>query len=264
MQPRIYVYKITFVGEPYWYWGVHKERKFDEYYMGSPVTHKRYWEEYTPVKEILETFECSEEGWRQAQLKELELIKQDLENPLCLNEGCGGLFSLGSLKKFWDNPENRKRHSEMRKGANNPQFGTRFIHNPVSFENRRIKKEEKLPEGWEEGPNFSKLSKIEQEKLSRARTLARRMKLGSKPNNLEEAEAVLRIYEESKLLKEINKQKLIAQLELLYPLYITGGFMAVVEAGYDKSQVNLTKLFSKYIPDFKPQMGKRRARKATD
>jgi hypothetical protein len=26
MQPRIYTYKITFEGSPYWYWGVHKEK----------------------------------------------------------------------------------------------------------------------------------------------------------------------------------------------------------------------------------------------
>jgi hypothetical protein len=260
MQPRIYVYKITFVDQLYWYWGIHKERKFDEYYMGSPVTYKQYWEIYTPVKEILETFEYSEEGWKHAQLKEIELIKQDLENPLCLNQGCCGLFSLESLKKAWNNPEYRKHQSEVRRGANNPQYETRFIHNLESFENKRIKKSEKLPKGWGEGPRFSKMPKADQEKLSRDRTLARRMKLGSKPDSLEEAEFVLRIHEEAQLSRELNKQALIVELEHLYPLYITGGFKAVVESGYDKSQVNLVKLFSKYVPDFKPQMGKKRAK----
>lgn len=258
MQPRIYVYKITFVGQPFWYWGVHKERKFDEYYMGSPVTNKRYWEEYTPVKEILETFECSEEGWRQAQLKEIELIKQDLENPLCLNQGCWGLFSLESLKKFWNNPENRKRHSEMRKGENNPQHGTRFIHNPLTLENTRIKKGDPLPEGWAEGAKYNPFTKEEQKKIKRARRIDKKNEFGLNPQTPEEADKVLEQYKQIQALKEKDKQDFIKRILKLYGLYESEGFEAVREAGYEKSQPNLVRLFSKYVPNFQPQMGKRR------
>jgi hypothetical protein len=48
MQPRIYVYKITFLEVPYYYYGVHKEKYFNEEYWGSPVTHKWVWDFYTP------------------------------------------------------------------------------------------------------------------------------------------------------------------------------------------------------------------------
>ena len=61
--PRIYLYKITFEEVPYYYYGVHKEKKFDEYYMGSPITNKWCWEFYTPKKQILEVFEFSEEPY---------------------------------------------------------------------------------------------------------------------------------------------------------------------------------------------------------
>lgn len=123
MEPRIYVYKITFVGQPYWYWGIHKEASFGEYYMGSPRTNKVYWDIYEPVKEILEVFEYSDEGWNQAQLREAELIKPDLDNDLCLNENCAGLYSLRVMseaaKELWKDPEYRDKQQKTR---NNPGY----------------------------------------------------------------------------------------------------------------------------------------------
>jgi hypothetical protein len=86
MQPRIYTYKITFEEVPYWYWGVHKEKKFGELYLGSPVTHRWMWEVYTPYIQILEFFPHSEEGWREARSIEDRLIMPDLNHPFCLNE----------------------------------------------------------------------------------------------------------------------------------------------------------------------------------
>jgi len=99
VQPRIYTYKITFKEVPYWYWGVHKEKKHGEVYLGSPVTHKWVWEHYTPQIQILEFFPYTKEGWKEAQLLEKRLIRPDLDNPLCLNESCGCLLSLESNSK---------------------------------------------------------------------------------------------------------------------------------------------------------------------
>jgi hypothetical protein len=99
MQPRIYTYKITFEEVPYWYWGVHKERRYNDGYMGSPVTHKWMWEFYTPRMQILEFFPLTDEGWTEANLVEDRLIKPDLDNPLCLNESFGGRFSLSVLRE---------------------------------------------------------------------------------------------------------------------------------------------------------------------
>ena len=93
--PRIYTYKITFEEVPYYYYGVHKENKYNEYYMGSPVTHKWRWKFYTPKKQILELFEYSDEGWVEAQKVEKRIIKPIYNNDnWCLNENCGGFYSL--------------------------------------------------------------------------------------------------------------------------------------------------------------------------
>ena len=90
MKPRIYTYKITFPGTSYFYWGVHKERVFDEKYWGSPSTNKWAWDFYDAEKQVLECFPYSDEGWKQANLVEDRLIRPDLNNPCCLNEGCSG------------------------------------------------------------------------------------------------------------------------------------------------------------------------------
>jgi hypothetical protein len=93
--PRIYLYKITFEEVPYYYYGVHKEKRYGEYYMGSPVTHKWCWELYTPKKQILELFDYTDEGWIEAQEVEKRIIKPFYQtDKWCLNENCGGLLSL--------------------------------------------------------------------------------------------------------------------------------------------------------------------------
>jgi hypothetical protein len=95
--PRIYIYKITFEEVLYYYYGVHKEKKFNEYYMGSPVTHKWCWNFYTPKKQILEVFSFTDEGWLEAQEIEERLIKPVFNtDKWCLNESCGGKISLKS------------------------------------------------------------------------------------------------------------------------------------------------------------------------
>jgi hypothetical protein len=96
---RIYTYKVTFEEAPYWYWGVHKEKKFGEVYLGSPVTHKWMWDFYTPAIQLLEFFPYTDEGWAEALRLEKRLISPDLNNPLCLNEGCAGVYSLDALRK---------------------------------------------------------------------------------------------------------------------------------------------------------------------
>ena len=98
--PRIYIYKITFEEVLYYYYGVHKEKKFGEYYMGSPVTNKWCWDFYTPKKQILEVFPFTDEGWLEAQEVETRLIKPSYNtDKWCLNESCGGIISISSRKK---------------------------------------------------------------------------------------------------------------------------------------------------------------------
>jgi general stress protein YciG len=92
---RIYTYKITFEEVPYYYYGVHKERKYNEYYMGSPKTNKWCWELYTPKKQLLEFFDYTDEGWLEANKVEKKLINPFYNaDKWCLNESCGGTVSL--------------------------------------------------------------------------------------------------------------------------------------------------------------------------
>jgi hypothetical protein len=97
--PRIYVYKITFYEVLHYYYGVHKEKFFDEYYMGSPKTHKDFWELYTPKKEYIEFFEYSDEGYTEARIFEDSLIAPVLNDEFCLNEHYGGFYSLETSRK---------------------------------------------------------------------------------------------------------------------------------------------------------------------
>jgi general stress protein YciG len=97
--PRIYTYKITFEEVPYYYYGVHKEKKYNEYYMGSPKTHKWCWELYTPKKQILQLFDFTDEGWLEANLVEDRLINPFYQtDKWCLNASCGAKISLECLR----------------------------------------------------------------------------------------------------------------------------------------------------------------------
>jgi len=98
--PRIYVYKITFDEVPYYYYGVHKEKSFDECYMGSPKTHAVFWQVCTPNKEIIRTFDYTDSGWTEAQEFEKSLIISVYNtDPHCLNESCGGKISLEKSRR---------------------------------------------------------------------------------------------------------------------------------------------------------------------
>lgn len=105
--PRIYIYKITFEEVPYFYYGVHSEKRYGEYYMGSPIRNKWAWNMYTPKKQILQEFNSAEE----AHKVEVRIIKYFLNrDPNCLNANAGGLFLYRSGekhhsygKRWWNN-----------------------------------------------------------------------------------------------------------------------------------------------------------------
>ena len=113
--PRIYLYKITFEEVPYYYYGVHKEKRFDEKYWGSPYTHKWCWDFYTPKKQILEMFDYTDEGWWEAQEVERRLIRPVFNtDKWCLNESCGGIISLEVYRKT--GIKNSRKLMEEKKG----------------------------------------------------------------------------------------------------------------------------------------------------
>ena len=100
VSPRIYTYKITFKDAPFYYYGVHKEKRFNEDYYGTPYTNKWCWDLYEVEKQILEVFDYTEEGWNKAQQVEKRLIQPVYEiDKYCLNESCGGNLSLSILRE---------------------------------------------------------------------------------------------------------------------------------------------------------------------
>ena len=57
------------------------------------------WDCYTPKIQILELFPYTEKGWKEANSVERRLILPDLNNPFCLNENCGGVYSWEISKR---------------------------------------------------------------------------------------------------------------------------------------------------------------------
>ena len=96
LSPRIYTYKITFEEVPYYYYGMHEEKIYDEEYWGSPITNKWCWKLYTPKKQILETFNSRYE----AHEIEKRLIKPLLNDIWCLNANVGGVLSKDMYVKI--------------------------------------------------------------------------------------------------------------------------------------------------------------------
>ena len=106
-------------------------------------------------------------------------------------------------------------------GKGNSQFGTRWIHNPVTKENKKIKNH--LLEGWEYG-------KYKEPKVN------------------------------TRFLKRIqNREKQIDIYREYYILYKDVGFDKFVEiTRYTKSQANLVQRFASLLDEFVPQNGKKR------
>jgi hypothetical protein len=144
--PRIYIYKITFEEVPYYYYGVHKEKRFDEEYWGSPVTNRWCWELYTPEKQILELFDF----WEEAQEVEKRLIKSVYNtDKWCLNKNCGGIISLDILK------ENGKKVSEKYSRINGIKNGNRVYELGVGMFGRT--KEQMTEDGKKGGERVKEL-----------------------------------------------------------------------------------------------------------
>lgn len=128
-----------------------------------------------------------------------------------------------------------KKHSNMAKkkmsetsiknkcqfGEKNSQYGTMWIYNNETLENKKINKTEVIPIGWSKG------------------------RIGNKKLN--------------KIKKEKSKEEKIIYLRRLHKEYVINGFEGVVKKfNYKFSQQNLVKQFSKYLKEFIPQNGKRR------
>jgi hypothetical protein len=130
--PTIYLYKITFEEVPYYYYGVKKEKYFNEEYWGSPYTNKWCWELYTPKKQILQLFDFTDEGWIEAQEVETRLIRTFYNtDKWCLNESCGGKISLEVLR------ESGNKNYKEKKGIHSFTFEERSVISKKNYENKK-------------------------------------------------------------------------------------------------------------------------------
>ena len=124
----------------------------------------------------------------------------------------------------------RRRFSETQSvcqsGEGNSQHGTIWITNGV----QETKTSGEIPDGWWNGRLISLKTKTKNENLKKHR--------------------------EEK--KQRDLQDKIDSLRKLYNVYVIHGFDGVKESGYKYSKPNLVASFAKYLPEFKPQNGKKR------
>ena len=115
-------------------------------------------------------------------------------------------------------------HSQSGKG--NSQYNKRWIYNNELKVSKRIRKEDPLPSGWNEGRRirFDSLNKKELLAHEKAEVAASKLK----------------------------------QLEHLHSIYIKEGFEGVKKAGYEYSKANLVACFARNLSYFIPQNGKPR------
>jgi hypothetical protein len=118
----------------------------------------------------------------------------------------------------------RKRFSAAKSveqsGIGNSQYGTKWVHNPITKQNKKIKGD--LEDGWVYGKY--KQTKIEKPSIRNIRKI-----------------------EQIKIHREY------------YETYKQFGFVKFVEmTGYNKTQANLVQQFERLLDDFLPQNGKKR------
>jgi len=112
-------------------------------------------------------------------------------------------------------------------GNGNSQYGSRWAHNPITKENKKIKGE--LDDGWVYG-------KYKEPKVDK--------------------KAILKEKREQKRKKEIDIYR------KYYIIYKDVGFDRFVEiTGYNKSKANLVQRFAHLLEEFVPQNGKKRFKK---
>jgi len=110
--------------------------------------------------------------------------------------------------------------SKSQSGEDNSQYGTRWCHNPLTKENRKLKRFEEIEEGWLFGKYKEPKVKVE---------------------------------------KQLEKEEKIKRLTEYYKIYSEVGFKKFVEiTGYKFSQENLVSRFKNNVKEFVPQNGKKR------
>jgi hypothetical protein len=213
MQPRIYTYKITFEEVPYYYYGVHKENKFNDYYMGSPRTHKWCWELYTSKKQILEFFEYDDTGFLKAQEIEKQLIKSVYQtDKWCLNENCGGRISIEICKLNGEKTKDLKLGihglTDEQRSENAKKAGTTSYEKMVGIHSLSSEQKSKLGRiGGTVGGKTTFENKLGCFSLSPEERIEISRKVGLKTKAEKTGMFAMTFEEKSELMKKTNSQK---------------------------------------------------------
>lgn len=124
----------------------------------------------------------------------------------------------------------KRRFSEVQSvcqsNEGNSQYGTKWITNGVE----ETKTSGNIPEGWWNGRLSAYKAKIKKDNLKKQK--------------------------EEERLKALNDK--VESLRELHNVYVIHGFDEVKKRGYKYSKPNLVAAFAKYLPEFKPQNGKKR------
>ena len=143
----------------------------------------------------------------------------------------------------------KKMHVEKQpqKGEKNSQYGTICIFNEELRENRRIKNEEPIPEGWKRGLRFNwdswELKLLKKQNRIKEIELRKELRIQAIENKNEERELRIQAIE--------NKNK--KHFQELWNKFISGEYLSIrdfVRRDYDKSVVYLAKSWKKYIPEY--------------
>ena len=158
-------------------------------------------------------------GWNRVLL---EKEKKKISATLKEKYACGALIPSFLNKKH--NEETKRKISEKNKisqgGEKNSQYGSKWIHNPLTKESKKIKGE--VEDGWFLGKYKSPKPKVI-----------------------------------SKREQKINQTHVL--YNNYHQIYDKLGFEKFVEVtGYTKSKQNLVQMLSKHVESFVPQNGKKR------
>lgn len=204
----------------------------------------------------------TEEGLRQRVFKGNSRIYADIKHKLSALIGVRNRERINSLsceekcelsKKISDGVKrannergcwwNGKHHSEKTKnllstvkkntgvGKDNSQYGSFWGMNAETFESRKFKKGEELPDGWIRGRCQNSKRRLERDKDQKSKRKLR------KKDNQEKIDLYTKMYED----------------------YCKIPFSEVVKKyNYQYSLANFVQMCKKYVKDFIPQNGKRR------
>ena len=119
---RPYTYRIDNLVTGEWYWGVKKPKEWPDGYMGTPCAKipgtnkvrmlediKKYGIENFE-KTVLEFFNT----YKEAERAEKELIRPDLNDPMCYNAHCGGKYATGEKHPSWKMKHTEEARHKMR------------------------------------------------------------------------------------------------------------------------------------------------------